>query len=179
MQSFKIEIKSVAIVLIAMIVGAILSFQHGGFAALVIILFSLGGYAFLWLKTGNATHILGLMYLGFVLPMGVANFRLAAYQSLWEMGTWWCFILATAMFSSGFVGGEMIMSRCLKEECRDFLHKENAFSEKAYLWLASILFFVNVVRIWNKVLCGWIITVFYLDRRRRLYKVSEWGRTFC
>ena len=97
------ELASVAIVLTGMILGAVCSYYNHSAAAVLIIFTALIGYIIVWVSTQNLFNFLGLAYLGFVFPLGLANFRLSSYQNDWEIVTWVCYIGAVACYAAGYL----------------------------------------------------------------------------
>lgn len=94
-----------------MILSAVISYYNNIVSFLIISIPALASFLYLWIKTGNLFNYLGLMYMGFVFVIGVANLRLAAYQKEWTVETWCCFIFAVVMFGSGY-----IISECVGEK---------------------------------------------------------------
>ena len=101
-ERINMELASVIIVLAGMVLGAICSYHNHTAAAMLIICAALIGYVIVWVSTQNLFHFLGLAYLGFVFPLGLANFRLSSYQADWEIVTWICYIGAVACYAAGY-----------------------------------------------------------------------------
>lgn len=96
------EVISEIIVTFAIVMGAFISYHNHTIAAILIMLGALSGYIMMWYSTKNLFDFLGLMYLGFVLPLGMANLRWANYQGDWEGETWLCFTLAVICYMIGY-----------------------------------------------------------------------------
>jgi len=105
----RVRFVSESIVLAAMVVGAFASYVNHNAAAVIIMLGALLGYCLIWYKSKNLFDFLGLMYLGFVFPLGMANLRWAKYQNDWEIETWICFILAVLCYMVGYSLKDTVM----------------------------------------------------------------------
>lgn len=107
----KIEFVSALIVTVCMVTGAFISYINHNLAAAIIIIGALSGFAILWCKSRNLFNFLGLVYLGFVFPLGLANLRWANYQENWEVESWFCFIMAVVCFAVGYLLRNIIMNQ--------------------------------------------------------------------
>lgn len=129
MRYVKDELLSTVVVVTTMITGAIASYYNNILAAFVISIGALFGYVYMWFRKKNMFDFLGLMFLGFVLPMGIGNFRLAEYQDKWEVETWICFILAVFCYSIGYTLCKILFHRKEEKKCisRNDWEIENLF----------------------------------------------------
>lgn len=120
----QMEYISGMIVLATMIIGAFISYYNHDVSAILIMFGALVGFLLIWCKSKNLFHFLGLMYLGFVFPIGMANLRLANYQGEWKNETWVCFVLAVLCYIIGYSLKDIILERFLKNQFIDSLAKK-------------------------------------------------------
>lgn len=132
-------ISGIAVVFI-MIAGAFISYFNHNVAAVLIMIGALTGFCVIWYKSKNLFNFLGLMYLGFIFPLGMANLRWANYQKEWTFEAWLCFITAAAAYIVGYLLKDIVVKQLLKNKSFEKLSRKSINYD--HMFIFGILVFI-------------------------------------